>query len=531
MTFDLITQPWLPIVGTSGELYEVGLADLVRRAHESRRIAGESPTMTAALHRLVLAFTHRVYGPSDEDAWNRLWMADGFDTAPIEEYVRQWPGRFDLFHPSRPFLQCPLLASCTTITPAKLVMYRAAGNNRTLFDHTTSERPVTIRPAEAARWLVTLLFYDTGGTKSAYRKQRYSEPAPGNLFGCVLVEGSTLKETLLLNLLTYDPDHGVPHGTTHDDRPAWEAEPPQPEPDERSPLGWTDMLTWPSRRVLLRHREGADGPIVDGAVITPGTRLRTGTAKQIDLARAEHMAAYQRRTKAKQGSLTPVKLQGRRGIWRHSQELLLSPGETAPRRRPAAMDQIAMLAEYGSIPEDAVYTLRVMGQRLSDQGGSVRSWHEEAVPAPIALLRAELPEAEAPMGHAIWLADEVGKALYGMEWNYLKTFGDVPDGSISIDLLYWPRLTDPFRRFLLTFAEELRTQQPLASLSAWRDEVTNVAREAARRWAEGAPRRGRYLLLAAEHVGRFEGRLSWLRKRFDSELTRDLPAPPEEAAV
>ncbi|MCZ9339614.1 type I-E CRISPR-associated protein Cse1/CasA, partial [Streptomyces sp. TRM76130] len=70
--------------------------------------------------------------------------------------------------------------------------------------------------------------------------------------GCVLVEGASLHETLLLNMQLYQPEAELPPRTTAQDRPVWEAsQPPNPEPDARAPLGWTDLLSWPSRRILL----------------------------------------------------------------------------------------------------------------------------------------------------------------------------------------------------------------------------------------------------------------------------------------
>ncbi|MCZ9341096.1 type I-E CRISPR-associated protein Cse1/CasA, partial [Streptomyces sp. TRM76130] len=83
---------------------------------------------------------------------------------------------------------------------AKLVAHRATGSNRTLFDHTTADQRPLLQPAEAARWLVTTQAYDTSGTKQPYRTERSAEGGLGNRFGCVLVEGASLHETLLLNM-------------------------------------------------------------------------------------------------------------------------------------------------------------------------------------------------------------------------------------------------------------------------------------------------------------------------------------------
>src|SRR5207248_362186 len=126
------------------------------------------------------------------------------------------------------------------------------------------------------------------------------------------------------------------------DHPAWEeADPPSPHPESRPPRGWTDVLTWPSRRVLLSHRLTPEGDcLVDGAMITPGTGLRG------DLVDVEFMAAYGRRAatgKKSPGRWQPVQLRQRRGVWRHSEELLLAgvKDQRYERRRPRAVEQLA----------------------------------------------------------------------------------------------------------------------------------------------------------------------------------------------
>lgn len=510
VTFDIVEEPWLPVERRNGSPDCLGLRQLLLQAHDIRRLSAETPTVTAALYRLVLAFAHRAYGPTDSEAWAGLWNGK-FARKPLDDYLSQHPGRFDLFDPERPFLQCPALVTCEAAGAAKLVPSRAVGNNVTLFDHTTARDRVALEPAEAARWLVTVHAYDPGGLKTPYTKVKSSERAPANLFGIVLVEGATLHETLLLNMPIYNPEREQPEPTFPGDRPLWEADaPPDPEPDERSPLGWTDLLTWPSRRVLLLPHGDGTGVAVDKVVITPGTRLRG------DLADIELMAAFRRPPRKarqkKREDFRAVRLDERRGIWRHTEAFLLA-GDEDTRRRPRPLDHIADLVESETISEETVYTIRVFGQQLGSKGAVVESWAEEAVSAPIALLRARHAPAGPIIGHAVDLADQVAGALRDMDRDFCAALQ--ADASVGIDLPYWTQLPQPFDEFLRALAEARRNGQPETdAIEGWARAVRKAATAVADRWAYGSPRKGRNLSEAGKQLGRFTGVLHHLTEVF-----------------
>ncbi|WP_117214290.1 type I-E CRISPR-associated protein Cse1/CasA [Allorhizocola rhizosphaerae] len=539
MSFNLLDEPWLPVVRLDGSADEVGLVSLLRESHTLRRIVGETPPMTAALHRLVLALLYRVYQPLDEGAWTELWRAERLPAEPsasigeppndarLAKYLAQYRDRFALFDAQRPFFQCPAVAGVPASSAAKLVPHRAAGNNVTLFDHTTADDEIRLTPAEAARWLVTLQAYDPGGLKSPYKTVKSSKLAPGNRFGMVLVEGRNLKETLLLNLMRYDPQGQQPRRTWPDDRPVWEADPPRPEPDIREPFGWTDLLTWSSRRVWLVPRQMGGDMYVDRVVITPGDELKA------ELHDNEWMAAYQRNPVQKKrtpktsapsyGPWYPVRLQVNRGVWRHSEELLLAPAgsEEAYQQRPLPLEHVAQMVLHGEIADDAVYTLRVFGQQLDSNKSIVEQVLEEAVAAPVALLRAEAAVAGPVIGHSVQLADRVGQELIIMERGYRARLAAslAPDrerkaGPNSLELAYWPRLAQPFDQFLWQLATTLRAnRRDSTAARKWADAIRRIGQHAAQDWAEWPPRRGRPLEAAAE---RYEHFLSQLRRRLDA---------------
>ncbi|MFF5309777.1 MULTISPECIES: type I-E CRISPR-associated protein Cse1/CasA [Streptomyces] len=548
MGFNLLTEPWLPLLRLDGTMEDVGLLDAIRNARNYRRLVGTTPTMTAALHRTLLALVHRAYQPVDAERWVELWTAEpGLPEQRLIDYQDEYGHRFDLFHPQEPFFQCPALDN-TPGTTAKLVAYRATGSNRTLFDQTTADQRPLLEPAEAARWLITTQAYDTSGTKQPYRTVRHSEGGLGNRYACVLVEGRSLHETLLLNLLLYNPDAELPPRTTPGDRPVWEEHlPPGPEPDIRSPRGWTDLLTWPSRRILLSSTEVRGRTMVNGVVLTPGTIFKG------DLAEVEAMTACRRPWLKgnKQGNLRPVSLDQLRGVWQHSQELLLAadprwwntwkarrrangplPAQEPERQRPAALEHIADLVEDGLIAEDTVYTLRVFGQQLGDQGGDTYAWNEEAIPAPVALLRAENARVGHVIGYAASLANDLGEALHTMQRSYRSEFKSEPTKKqdqlpSDLEIWYWPRLNAPFAQFIRELGEAVRgIGSETTAAEKWGETASRLAEQAAWQWLQGTPRRDRSLMAASAHFDDFQEASRHLQKIFRGGLAR-YTAPPE----
>ncbi|MET9002051.1 type I-E CRISPR-associated protein Cse1/CasA [Amycolatopsis sp. NPDC004169] len=519
-TFDLATESWIPVVyleepEPDGAEPLVGLRELFASAHRIRRIVGETPPMTAALYRLVLAVLHRAYGPARLKDWEKLWTTETFDPALLARYLDRPDLSFDLFDPQRPFLQCPGLPAGKKSTVAKLIPHRAVGNRVTLFDHTTAQDRVELTPAAAARWLVTAQAFDPGGMKTPYKADKSSERALCNYFGVVLVEGATLKETLLLNAVRYD-------ARASDDAPAWEAPSPSPEPEKRRSRGWTDVLTWPSRRIRLFPEDSGGAMVVAESVLTPGVRL-VGELPEI-----EGMAAYRTpRTpsgRPKPGApMLPIRLQPVRGVWRHSVELLLVDpwSEERTRQRPRALKQLAALAEHGHVPADTVYTLRVFGQRLDANASVVEAYLEEEVPAPVALIRAGDDALTGLVGCAIELAEEAGAALRAMQREYHKDMRAEPD--ITLDLAYWPALPAPFGVFLRALNDaRLAGQSEQRAMAGWRRAVTSIAEQAADSWAAGIAADGRSLNMIGKHLGAVLDRLRTIARTYDAQIAKYL---------
>jgi len=115
-----------------GRATELSLADTVLRAHEIRELFDESPLVTVALHRLLLAILHRNFGPANTGEWFWLWRRGRWDEEKLGDYFTRWHERFELLHPKRPFYQVPEIADAGRQPVSILFQELATGNNTTL---------------------------------------------------------------------------------------------------------------------------------------------------------------------------------------------------------------------------------------------------------------------------------------------------------------------------------------------------------------------------------------------------------------
>ena len=388
-SFDLIAAPWVPCIGPDGRPVDVGLRDAVVRAHELSELGGESPLVTASLHRLLLAVLHRVFGPEGYDAWYDLWQAKRFDPAPMDAYFGQWRERFDLFHPTRPFYQ----AAHDRVRPksvTSLVHDVASGNNATLFDHHTDEGGLTLSPAQAARFLVAAQAFGLAGLSGLPRKFTDAPCARGIIF---VVQGDTLFETLTLNLLRYNDDHPLPRQP--DDRPAWEMADPYQD-DRAVPRGYLDYLTWQNRRILLLPEATPEGVRVRQMTMAPGLRLAEGIT--------DPMKPYRRDEKR---GLLSLRFREDRALWRDSATLfeLDAPESYAPR----AFAWLGALVGEGYLPRG---TRRTLALGMANDQAKVEFFRTEQLSLPLAYLQDQ-QLVNTLRSDILSPAEEVGRQLWG----------------------------------------------------------------------------------------------------------------------
>jgi len=472
-SFNLVDEPWLPCIRLDSTIVELGLLDALVRAHELRELHGETPLVTAALHRLLLAVLHRVFGPASRRAWARLWERGRFDERALRDYLDRWRGRFDLFDAERPFFQ----AADRRVKPKSLnslAHHIASGNNPTLFDHNIDEAGIALTPAQAARALIVAQHFGLAGLSGIVQKFTDAGAARGAVF---VVLGGNLFETLTLNLVRYAADRPMPR--LGDDRPAWEMDDPF-TPSRLTPMGYLDFLTWHNRRILLMPEGTSDGVVVREMTMAPALRL--------DDAVQDPMTHYRR--DEKRGPIPLTFFEGK-ALWRDSSVLFeLQAQDQIP---PAVFRWLHGLVADEYLPRSARYRFAAFG--MSKKQAKVFFFREERLPLHLSLLADddEASRLRATLNSALRAAERIGDALRmaGRElarWVVSPTDRNKAHrddvklvyAQLGLDHRYWPELGVPFRAFVDTLPDD-----PQGAMDAWLGVVVSTARRAFDQAVEG----------------------------------------------
>lgn len=479
MAFFLTTEPWIPCLTLAGGKVELGLRDTLARAHELRGVHDASPLVTLTLHRLLLAVLHRVFGPRDLDAYIGLCERGSFDAAKLDAYFGDHRARFDLLDRDRPFYQTRgLPREYEPDGLSRLVLERSQyGAPVDVFEHRSSAwSAVEVLPlAAAARSLLVLHACAPGGLVRKPGEPGSATAGPMNRGAYVLVEGDTLFETLLSNLLEYAPGEGLPFaGDAALDVPSWEQDAlPRPVGDKeprRRPHGWVDLLTWQSRRLEL-----AVSP--DGAGVTGVTYC---IGRGLDMAGlCEPMLAY--RTDDKWG-LVPIDVSETRALFRDCHSLLRSAGADGARAPLAVLQAsrrelrhvrgrapLLRLAVYGMKGDRAVIKL-TRAERLAVPAAVAES--EERV-AKVFELAQMMEEGAQQLRYAVRVAVEDALAPGDREPH--KDDVSKVASHLGAEAAFWAAIAGPFQAAFAGLAVD--APDVTASFSA---AVTRRATEALR---------------------------------------------------
>lgn len=410
-SFNLVDRPWIPcVLRNDSTIHLFGIRETLSRAPAIVEIVDPSPLVTLALHRLLLAILHRCYGPDTPDDWQALWDAGQWDDR-INAYLDQWRHRFDLFDPAHPFYQVAGLVSASAPAPvAKLAFDLSVGNNQTLFDHTIERDELSMPSDRVARYLVAYQAFAISGTVSQQPGEklvthRTASAAPLTNAAVALIRGASLFQTLMLNLHRYDPSEEVPFPADPNDAPAWERDGPTRD-TERPLLGYLDLLTWQSRRILVIPEHTSS--VIKHVLIMKGFRIESNSLQKPK----DAMLAFKRSTKTEGPGWFSLGFDEDKTIWRDSTVLLQSVADA--QQRPMIMNWLAELVSEEILERSQVLPLDLVGLRTSRDGGKVLFWRHERLPLPLEYLNstALIEQVSIALG---WAEDGKNKLNRGVK--------------------------------------------------------------------------------------------------------------------
>jgi CRISPR system Cascade subunit CasA len=444
-SFNLVSEKWIPCLTDDGAA-EFSLRDVLTQAHTIKEVSDDSPLVTVALHRLLLAILHRNFGPASFDEWKELWRQGKWDEAKLNVYFDEWQHRFDLFDPERPFYQVLRMKNKKSeeveIHPVALLAHEAAtGNNGTLFDHHFKEA------AQAARYLIARQAFSIGGGVSEPFNLSHAPLVGGYT---VLVLGENLFQTLALNLLPYNEEKPLPQVKENGhskDVPAWEQKAPQiPDENGTNPLGYLDYLTWQSRRL---HLLGAE------AVVISCQHQQNLKLKNEDL--FDPFRCY---AKSKNQGFTAKRLSETKALWRDSDSLFADVTSAIETKRPEIFNhlaQVELARRRQEIQANSSYRFALSG--MVNDKASVSMWAREILPLPLVYLTEK--RLRFSLNQAIQLAESIETPLKeSVKQLCIQLVGDKEWGdlakSFGAEELYWSSLNSPFKQLLTELAADER---------------------------------------------------------------------------
>ncbi|MGW4382464.1 type I-E CRISPR-associated protein Cse1/CasA [Kitasatospora sp. NPDC004531] len=462
---DLAHEPWIDCLYADGVVRRVGLLQAVLDAHLIADIAPPYPAAYGALYRLLAAFSYRVTGldrlqeGESAESWYRRRnrrFGTAFDPDAVEEYFGRHHDRFGLYHPVRPFLQDPRLATDCKDTSGinKLVVGGASGSARPWFNGKHGDRSQRPLPsAQAALHLVMWAYYGSGGTVTTRshggittQTGCQSAPARGTVGYHPL--GATLHATLLAHLVP----PGTPEADGRPDEAMWERDrhpdPTRPAPE---PTGPVSLLAGRMRHAILLT-PGPDARSAVDCTITWGAR---NPPKTVGGEKTEYVEAHPdpylsyRRSPRTQRPGAAVEADGGRHLFRDLDVLLDAP-DNRPATRRNRPTRPLVLAGCDMLPDAVLDTLRlrVVGAQQDRAQNRDSQWWTTTTPPLLAHDAQHDPDTAELVADAVKEADAAARrldeALAAAFNDRPKDRTDTANRRARAAVQYWPRADTEF---------------------------------------------------------------------------------------
>ena len=477
MIYNLIEEPWIPLLNGDGVITEVSLREALINGHMYSGVQDPIPTVEFGLYRLLVTFAHAITGISGQIELAQLVDRRQLPTDKIEAYLEKWKDRFNLFDEKYPFLQTVMTGEKKPL--AGLVPMVPSGTNSNHF-HRSKEDEFAVSPGSAARLLTTIApFMNAGGAG-------LSPSINGAPPYYALIVGNNLFETVALNLCAAPPTYAGSKNT-----PVWEGDGTFCKGEVTEAPGLVGAYTWQPRRLRLIAGSGGNCSLTNqpATILISSMYFEAGAATRFKW--QDPNVAYVNTEKGE----TPLRPQEGREIWRQTGPLALltersyrgNDKQVKVRfERPLIVSQFANLAANDYIDQQQI-KVRVYGMRTDN--AKVLEWQAETLILPKPLLVDD--NFHLLIQHEMDKAGEIATAIRNAIHAAFKRGGKGaknPYGALVeySQRRFWQDLKPAFDQFLLDLSTTTEELEPLQRVtSAWRIRAKQIG-EAAVNEAIGA---------------------------------------------
>jgi CRISPR system CASCADE complex protein casA len=492
--FNLVDEPWIPVLLDTGESTELSLHDFYGRLYDIRKIQSDSPlTDTAILGMVLVIFARATFwgGSIQEFDDLALWVRQmkkrsDENIQDVLEYLDTLNShnRFWLVDGERPFMQVHDLHTAKDAT--KPVSRLILDSESEYFSQRAEATLKSLSFAEAARHLVTLQAYDYSGIKpGAVGDPRVKDgkgyPLGVGWYGAtgkVIVHGANMMETLLYCL---DYEQLTSESFEHD-LPVWERrEPDTAAPraygggsaaaykDEPGPAsGMCEILTWQSRRIRLRH----DGERVTSVLVSNGDKWLDRNTYTDPLTGYRYNSDLSSKTRP---VWMPQPHSAERTLWRGADALLtrLTP-DSEKQNKPAPVIRQLGLGLY--FDTDSVAEVQLVGVEYGNKKSFVEDIISDSVQFDLSLLTESGIQAAQMVRENIQATMNIAVALGQFAGNLSKAAGKEYEFRADVTESMLHRMEDAFRQWvaLQRSSEDIDFQK-----KDWQDKVRRFVEEEA----------------------------------------------------
>ncbi|RRD03578.1 type I-E CRISPR-associated protein Cse1/CasA [Arachnia propionica] len=481
MSFNLTSEPWIPVLRDDGTSDRVSLRECFAEADQIRRLSAELPTQSFAVLRMLLAIIHDAIGIHWESDLEDMHET-GLDLSRVDAYLNEYEDRFDLFHPTRPFMQVATLRTAKNEASGLEKLISDVPNGDPFLTTRAGTGLARVDAAEAALWLIHCHAFDPSGIRSGAvgdpevkgGKGYPIGPGWSGQIGGVILHGRHLAETLLFNL--------VPTPESLDDRPVWARDDVQTERREleAQPRGPVDLLAWQSRRIRLVG-DAENG--VTGVVLCQGDKVTPQNRQGLEAMTAWRYSRPQSQ-KFKQAVYMPLKHDPTRSAWRGAPAVLSRAAAPVDGHeatlQPTTTRMLKGLDPLGS--KDLSATLELVGMEYGPQEATVAELYHDTLDFRVSLLGEKaapvvtmIHDALVTTDQAVW---ELGRLARNLD---LAAGGDEKSGvgaTQRTQLAAWSALDVPAREWLAALTAATDTVE---AHRAWQQEVHRALSSEARK--------------------------------------------------